>query len=70
MTRLMHNVITVYLEIKKNMPTNMGWVLSLQTKEEVDLTQDWGKKGVLKEMKLDGMVRCGENVSEKNFFFS
>lgn len=44
MTRLMHNVITVHLEIKKNMPTNMGWVLSLQTKEEVDLTQDWGKK--------------------------
>lgn len=31
---------------KKNMPTNMGWVLSLQTKEEVDLTQDWGKKKV------------------------
>lgn len=27
------------------MPTNMDWVLSLQTKEEVDLTQDWGKKG-------------------------
>ena len=68
MTRLMHNLITVHLEII-HMPTNMDWVLSLQAKQEVDLAQDWGKKGILKEMRLDGMVRCGENVSEKNFCF-
>lgn len=43
MTGLMHNMITVHLEIK-HMPTNMDWVLSLQAKQEVDLAQDWGKK--------------------------